>query len=212
MRHLFLLAFAITAIVGGARAQLIPNGSFETNNLSGGEGYRLLGNGDSTTIPGWTVLNNGNGGELPYSMRRDGSASDPYAIQDGDFAFNLNAGTGLTTTLNVTAGRVYAVSFYAQRYMTATALRVSFGDEDHSITVDRDYSASDPYNFVRYTTLFTTDTTGTLALTFFNPSTADYQQYYLDNVSVTAVPESAAAGLLLGCGALALIAVRRRSS
>ncbi len=211
VRRLLHLLLPLT-LAALARGQLIMNGGFETNNLNGAEGSRLLDSGDSTTISGWTIINDGSG-ERPFLMRSGGSMSDPYPIGEGTFTLALNIGSGVSTSLNVTAGYSYTVTFLAERDSTNADFRVSLDGDDHFITVTNDYSVGTPNNFGTYQTTFVAASTGVASLVFFNPSTgADYKQYYLDGVSVTSIPEPATVALLTSLSALALVTLRRQRS
>jgi len=214
--RLLVLVFPLVAILPRLGAQLIVNGGFESNALAPSENYRYLDNGDSTSITGWTVQNDGDG-ERPYLMRYGGGGSvEPYPVPSGTFAMDLNIGSGVSTTFAVTAGTTYTVSFLAQSYQADADLRVTLAGEQRLVTVHQNYSAADPYTFELLTTTFTPSVSSSNAvLQFFNPSTgADYKGYYLDDVTVTsAVPEPAMSALLASSLALVLAtSLRRRSS
>lgn len=165
---------------------LVHNGNFEAP-FSTPPYYRYLHDGDDTTIPGWTAIDDGIA--EPGYIFNIGAYS---AVVEGANSIFMNQGAGLETRVPLVAGQSYELRFYAKEWHTYLAfepLQVSVG------TLSRSFASPNGYTRL----VFTADTTDPAAvLRFYNPSpVGDFRGYVFDDVSLkaTAVPEPATAVL-----------------
>ncbi len=200
-------AASLAAAGSPARAEAVSNGGFELPGFtitSSSDNYRYLLNGDSSTLAGWTVTDDGIG-EAPYVFH-----SSRYAVQAGAYALALNQGSGVATTVSLVAGQGYQLSAWLEGNVAGlnsapAPLDVSVGGVQTTWSVP--YEGA-PY---RRVTFSFTATDSAAVLSLFNPSSVgDFKGYGLDSVSITAVPEPGSAALLLaGIAALGFVAKRR---
>lgn len=193
VKKMVLLALSAMAHWGYA-AGLVSNGGFEAPGTV--TTYQYLSNGDSTSIPGWSVSDDG-AGEKPYLMNKNRpGGSYTNRVFEGSFAIALNQGSGITTTFPVTAGTTYTLTFYARKNNTT-----GYAPLEVTVAGTTTGFADITTSFQGYAYTFTATTTDPAAvLRFTNPSpTPDYKTYDLDAVSVvegivTAPPPPQSAG------------------
>jgi hypothetical protein len=201
LRLLLLLAFCTFNV----KANLIPNGDFENPGFTDTHVY--LPNGNTSILPGWTVIDDGVGAQS-YVMK-----NPPFgAIHTGSYAVTLNQGAGLTTTFAATAGTTYEVSFWAAGtgntplFPFLSPLDVTVG----TATTSFSFPTYDLYENKKI--LFTASIDNpAVILKFFNPSSSgDTKAYSFDTVSVTSVPDAGSTLALLGFVLLIVPIVRKK--
>jgi hypothetical protein len=201
----------ITAIAGlasalPARADIILNGGFETPGFSTPPYYRYLIDGDSTTIPGWQVIDDF-AGENPYLVNIGGYAA---FVHSGSYALSLNIGSGIRTTFGVTGGTTYDLSFFGLTTAAAPTLRIDVAGFVHTITAPGGGTPYTQYHY-QFTPAFS-DPAATLQ--FMNIAAgADFKIWVLDDIQLMAVEAPApGAAALLALGLLAMAGARTRRS
>ncbi len=155
---------------------LVFNGNLELPGFSVPAYYRYLYNGDSTTIQGWTVYDDGIG-EASYLMNRGG-----YSVYEGNYTLSLNQGSSIRTTFASIANVSYQLSFYASisAHPNATPLKVQVGE--HVATFSQ--SGIQIYDFVA------TSTNSNTLLEFINDGpVGDFKIHTLDVISIVVIPE-----------------------
>jgi hypothetical protein len=158
--------------------------------------------GLNTTPIGWTVANG--------TVDTIGSGYFDFLPGNGHY-IDLDGSTGLagvlSTSLNLTAGTTYTLSFSLagdHRNAGPDIVDVGFGGASTTLTP----ATTD--GFSTFTLSFTPGTSGAYALSFHDRG-ADNQGALLDNVTVTsAVPEPASVALMLAGLGLVGVARRRR--
>lgn len=163
-----------------AATELVDNGSFEDQTLA--DGTSLF-----DVVTGWTLTGNS---RLTNPVA--GSTQPAPAVIDGANYLRLLEGSSLSQSLTLDLSQQYTLSF--NYFLKPTfAAQVSVNGQTFNLT-DAQGSFSQTFSAAAVSTLLT-----------FAATTGNLQ---LDGVSVTAVPEPAAAALLLA--GLSLLAARRR--
>jgi hypothetical protein len=204
-------AFGVVAMGAQASTNLLTDGDFESTGQSfAASSYCYAGNvpapqcnAPSYAINGWS------GNNAVYLQSNSGPWGDPSSqahagIDLGGVVAGIQSGGSLVSAFTFTAGDAYTLSW-------SDAGRNNWGG-DQTYTV----SAGDT-SIGSFTTLgngwsthsFTFVATGADALVFQGLATNDSTSF-IDNVSVTAVPEPAAL-LMMAVGTLGLLAWRRRA-
>lgn len=166
---------ATSPSIGVEKQTILANGSFELPGFDGMPYFRYLGNGDTNSLLGWTVINDG-AGEPPYLHKAPG-----YGTIDQSYSLMLNQGSGLQTALPVTSGVTYELSFFAfvSGNQPVSPLSVSFAGFSTIVLNPQGLQT------IRFTSA---TNTGSALLQFFNNSPAgDYRTYQLDLISVVPV-------------------------
>ena len=174
---------------------LITNGDFELLEYSAPPFFRFLPHSDSTTLPGWTAIDDFIG-EPSYVFSEE---LYPDFIHSGSQAVFLNQGSGLSSLFSTTANTTYELSFFAtpsvsgQPIGSVSPLQIAVA----GFTTTFASSVADVYEHVTFQFTAST-TTADAVLSFYNPSASgDYKHYAIDTVSVTVVPEPSTICLLL---------------
>jgi hypothetical protein len=189
---------ALPAASGAPPVNLIQNGNFVPSaTVPASPGYLVVSAGDSTTIPGWTVvtpsLYGAEGGSVDvvsngYWNNSDNNAGE-YSI---DLAGTTNVPGGLYQDVATTPGVEYSLSFYsAVNGDQAPDNTHSIGISVNGSTVDTVMAASvgRPLVWVLNTITFTASS-GTSQIEFDDTTPGDQNQGpALDNVSLTAVSD-----------------------
>lgn len=166
-----------------AQANLINNGGFELpGTLAAAPGYQYLPN-NNTSVTNWTAISDGIGEESYLMNKNRSNGSYLPRVYDGTYAVAIGTGNAMQTTVALTAGTTYDLSFAARPNVTgASNLQVTLDNFSTSIAATS--------NFVVYQYQFTAATSNPAAiLKFFNPSANGGNRIWaLDNVSLTAVP------------------------
>jgi len=193
---LLILIFYFTSIFTHA-TNLVFNGNFELPGFTIPAYFRYLYDGDSTTMQGWTVSNDGIG-EASYLMHKDGYGSGVY---EGNYTLSLNQGSSIRTTFATEVNQGYLLSFFVSISANpqATPLKVRIGD----IVTTFSQSGIQTYNFVA------TSTNASTILEFINDAPAvDFKIHTLDVISIVQIPEATSV-LSLISGIVVILFLRR---
>lgn len=181
-----------TAFALPSMADLIQNGSFETGSCGPGA-YTTIAAVNNTCIAGWTV----SGGSIDYigSYWQAGEGSRSIDLSGG------NNGT-ISQTFATVAGRMYQVDFLIagnpDGAPTLKGLDALAGNFTGAFTFDITGQTRAAMGWSARTFVFEALSSSTTLS--FSSSTGTAFGSALDNVSVNAVPEPAAFGLLLVAG------------
>ena len=208
-----LAAAALGAVAMGAQAStnLLTDGDFESTGLSFADSsYCYAANIAAPQCNAPTYAVNGWTGTTPVFMQSNsgpwGSPSDQShtGIDLGGFNAAVQGTGALVSTFNFVAGDTYTLSW-------ADANRLGYGGtQTYSVTAGDNSLGEFTTGAGQWATHSITFTaTGSDALIFQGLATNDSTSF-IDNVSVTAVPEPAAL-LMMAIGTLGLLAWRRRS-
>ena len=194
IKNMFAAA-AIGVAAFGAHANEVTNGSFESNGLNGSEYCYGCG------ATGWT-------GEILLSSTSGAWNSpqnnNPTGIDFGTTVDALQQGETLTSSFDFVQGDTYTLTW-------DDAGRTSYGTHGYDVLAGG-------YTFAEVTTdgqawgehSVTFTATSTSALVFQGIYNGGDNTSFIDNVSVTAVPEPASL-LMMAVGTLGLLAWRRRA-
>jgi hypothetical protein len=195
----FIGISALPAVSGSPPVNLIQNGTFVPTQATApaAGSYLVVSAGDSTTIPGWTVvtpsLYGGEGGSVDvvsngYWNNSDNNAGE-YSI---DLAGTSNVPGGLYQVVDTTPGVEYSLSFWSAVNGDQTpGVGHTMGVSVNGSNVDTvsAMSAGRPLNWVQNTVTFTASS-ATSQIEFDDTTPGDQDQGpTLDNVSLTAVPD-----------------------
>ncbi|MEI8571083.1 DUF642 domain-containing protein [Methylomonas sp. LW13] len=198
------------AIMPAAHANLVSNGGFEQpGTLAAAPGYQYLPNNDSS-VTGWTSISD-NLGEESYLMNinRSNNSYIPRVYQ-GTYGLALNNNNAIQTSVALTAGITYDLSFAAKANTAgASPLEVSIGGFSTS------FANTTAFTIFQYQfTASATDQGATLK--FFNPLAAGGNRIWnLDAVSLQPAPvplPAATWSFLTGFMGLLALGKRKRSA
>lgn len=199
---IFMVAAGIA--LAPAAAMAIPDicaGNLVTNcGFEGGVYSSTLDGQTNTEVPnGWTPNAAFDSGLFYQGAQMGTVHSGAYALQiandDGQ------AVPALSQTISDTVGQAYKETFYLSYGGAGVGDTAAFFDAQLNTATKLSFDDTTPGNFAAYSFNFTG--TGTDTLTFTGNTTPSY--WYLDDVSVTAVPEPPTTWLLLaGIGALGI--------
>ncbi|MET0308399.1 MAG: choice-of-anchor C family protein [Sphingomonas sp.] len=201
MRKLILATVAAIVLPVAANAQAFQNGSFENGPNPGG--FSTLGNG-STAINGWTV----GGASIDY-------IGTYWVAGDGARSIDLsgNGAGSVAQTFDTVVGQHYQVSFLLAGNPDGAPVVKNVGvGATGNATVNYTLNSAGTSHEAMGWTQYTYDFVATGTSTTLNFASLDNSPYgaALDGVSVAAVPEPAAWGMMIGGFGLAGMALRRR--
>lgn len=200
------------ALAAAAQANLVTNGSFETNSINS------LGNGTyhcykNNTFHGWTQTSlDVSFGSCYHRGSRDGfpAAYDGSILMYVNDSGDMNESIG--QSLNLVGGTRYELSFVVNGYSGSSAvapLEVDFGTFETTIA-----TRSPSLGWLSYSFIYTPASTGAAWLSF--TSRTFESAVVIDAVSVVELPPVPEPGtyalMALGLGAVGLAARRRRAS
>lgn len=201
MRTLIIAAIAAIALPAAANAQAFQNGGFEAGTNPGS--FTTV-NAGSSNVTGWTV----GGAGIDY-------IGSYWAAGEGDRSIDLsgNAAGSIAQTFDTIVGQAYAVTFLLAGNpdgapTVKTAAVGATGNATASYTVDSTGATRASMGWTSHTYNFVATGTST-TLNFASLDNSPYGPA-LDSVSIAAVPEPAAWGMLIGGFGLAGLALRRR--
>ena len=193
----FLGTSAVSQSAGGAPVNLVSNGSFETTTAPTTTFSTVLA-GDSTTIPGWTVVTPSLYGPSGGSV--DLTANDYWNAEDGNYSIDL-AGTssepgGIYQDVPTTPDVEYSLTYWTAVNGDQTSGQSHTMDvvvDGTTVATIQALSAGRPLQWVQQSTLITA-TSSTTRVEFDDATFGDViQGPALDNVSMTAVPDTISA-------------------
>ncbi|MCP5163080.1 MAG: DUF642 domain-containing protein [Hahellaceae bacterium] len=210
MKSIFANSLLTLTLAGSAHATLLVNGDFEDAQLSGTRW------GVFNAIPGWqTTL--GSGIEIQRNTIVSAQSGNQYVELDS------YSNSALTQGIQTNAGQTYLLSFF---YLP----RTNNGGNDNGLAVywdifDGDFGNFDPShqafsinNMTRSQmpgwTEYSVELTGTgglTALSFAGTGLNNSLGAFIDNVSLTAVPEPMSLALI-GVGLAGMISLRKRAT
>jgi len=184
------ILWCIALLAAAAQANAVFNGGFETGDLTG-----------------WTLTNSSQFDAVCQPGEQIGAAY--CMVNSGDYAMSFGHAGGVTTlsqVLATTPGASYDLNFYLANDNPSDVGVTTFDVLWDGVDV---YSLSSPQPSFSYTSinLYVTATSGSTTLSFL--AQQDPSQWFLDDVSVQAVPEPAAM-LTVGLTLIAAGLARRR--
>lgn len=196
----------LTALAGGAMAEFVNNGGFETPNIGAGDQVAPNPIGSGWTWTGASGIVAGS----PFDTPLNNCGSAPF---EGAQMAYLEGGTGVSaieqTVSSLDTGNQYVLSFHAKAlhnyglsvnpfHVSLGGVDVSFGGSTLVTPGDADYSL--------YASGVFTPTASTLTLRFYDTGNAPGSQLSLiDAVSITTVPEPTTLAIL-ATGLIGLLA------
>lgn len=207
-----MFGLLLAAAGGGARADLINNGSFETPVVPVGGGLNF--GGGSTAITGWTVTGFDvhllNGATVASGITFNAHSGDQWLDLSG--SSSNSTANGVTQDVATVAGQDYLLSFYVGSatdnvffFPSTVDLSINGGART---SYTNPTAPSDQMNWLQFSTPFTA--TGAVTnLTFFNGGSSTNYLSGLDTVTLLAVPEPGSAALA-GLAVLAVVWGGRR--
>jgi len=192
-----LASFVGTSVVSGtagaAPVNLLTNGSFESTPTPTSTFVTVLA-GDSTTIPGWTVVTPSVYDSSNGSV--DLKSSGYWNPEDGNYSIDLAGSTGtpggLYQDVATTAGAQYSLTYWSavngdQAPGTTHSLDVTF--DGQVVATIQEAGVGRPLNWVQHTVnVAATSASSRVEFDDVTPGDAN-QGPALDNVSFTAVPD-----------------------
>jgi hypothetical protein len=210
--------FSLACVSG---ANLIVNGDFETLAIGAGT-FRILGSGDTTDLPGWTVTGTTCGANCVATLSTTYSEGPlVFEAESGSQSVDLTgAGNtlngGIQQTITTTAGARYTISFFvgnmdnaSPNYPSASSVLLNINGVGQG-TFTNNTSTANRLNWQQFNVNFTAPTNSTV-IQFVNGTPATDNEAGLDNVSVDTVPEPATFGFISIAGVAALIFRRTRA-
>ena len=214
-----LVAAAFGVAAFGAQANTLANGSFESAAFGGEYCY-----GTSCGIADWSVEANPNVGAWTGPVlisSTSGAWGNPHANANGALLGNYVLGlqntstdiaggvsSGLTSSFNVVAGQLYELSWddAGRAGYAGHQYEISMGGVDLGLFATASGQAWGVHEIT-----FTALTSGALTFTGLTGGASGYDgTTFIDNVSVSAVPEPTSL-MLMAFGTLGLLAWRRRA-
>ena len=207
-------AAAFMAVPAFAAPDLIVNGGFEDPAIPFGS-YALFNN-----IPGWTAYEDAFGplflGSFPGPIEVQNNVAGAPAFGAQFIELDSTSSSFVYQFIPTTPGTQYTLTFYYSKRPNVAdnsfGYGIGIGLPTDDVTLVPLSGVVGATNFVKETHTFTG--TGFDAIYFFNNNPSDGLGSYIDNVSVTAVPEpgAVATGIVLFGGAgLGLLRGRRRN-
>ena len=178
MRKLIIAVIFLCGVSNAPAQNLVANGSFELPGLPPSELTRLLPDGD-TTIPGWTVVDDGIGQRPIYAQRPNSDA-----VIQGNHGLILNQGSGIKATFRAQPGNFYELALWIRpgdcmQCVSPAPLRIRISGVSYLLPLVSGWS--------RQTVQFWV-TNSVNSLEILNSSSpSDFKQFGVDDVSITKV-------------------------
>ena len=206
-----------------AQANIITNGSFETNALAGTTA--LLGSGNTASLPGWQVTGSCGGNCIliltsGYTEPQSGYGTITFQAQAGNQAIDITGSSnsltgGLSQAVTTTAGNSYTLSFYvgnmddgATSYTLPSSVQLLINGTSQGV-FSNDNNTSHQVNWALQSVNFTASGAST-TVAFVNATPVGDNYAGLDNVDLELNPTpEPASGLLVGAIGVGLILRKR---